>query len=67
MENEIQRLANNRSKPGEVFTNKNKKAIFVGEMRKRYGCYKLLYTHSYIINKFTYTKQIAIRWLKKGY
>jgi len=67
MENDIQRLANNRSKPGDVFTNKKRKVIFVGETREKYGCYRLLHTHSYVVQKITYTKQLAIRWLKKGY
>jgi|AntAceMinimDraft_18_1070375.scaffolds.fasta_scaffold205726_2 hypothetical protein len=67
METEIQRLANNRTKPNDVFKNKNRKVIFVGKLNSAIGVYCLFFLHPERMYKLTGIKQIAIRFLKKGY
>jgi len=67
METEIQKLANNRAKPNDVFEHKNRKVIFFGKLNSAIGVYCLFFLNPERIYKITGIKQIAIRFLKKGY
>jgi len=60
MENDIQKLENHRPKQGSYFRNKNRRVVFL-------EYYYLFSDNTTVRHKTTPSKQIAIRFLKKGY